>query len=140
MTRRPLHRSALLALALLLGLTAGLAACGDDDGGGSSGSNPDDISRSEFEDRLLRSGMPDGTASCVVDRVFQELDQDEINTVVRTPSNEAAGKDLVDAYSTIVGDCTREGVEEGIEDRGVTTTAGDGTGTTAATETTAAGG
>ena len=130
MTRRPLHRSALLALALLLGLGAatGLAACGGDDG-----PDADDISKTELEQRLLASGMPEGTAACVADTAFEQLEQDEINTVVRTPSNEAAGKELVDAYSKIVGDCTTAAVQDGLEDRGVTTTTGDGTETTAPT-------
>lgn len=86
----------------------------DDDGGGSGiGSIPDfgddsegDVSRSRFLSSLISAGIDDEVARCIVDRVFAELDQDDINTVFHAETEADVPEDVLDVLAEIDAACT----------------------------------
>ena len=83
---------------------------GDDDGIG--GGMPDfgddsegDVSRSRFLSGLISAGLGDEEARCIVDRVYAELDQDDINALFHAESEDDVPDDVLDAITEITEDC-----------------------------------
>lgn len=82
---------------------------GDDDGiGRMPGVGDDsegDVSRSRFLSALISGGIPDDEARCIVDRVYAELDQDDINTLFHAETEDDVPDDLLDAFADITEGC-----------------------------------
>ncbi|HEU5150888.1 MAG TPA: hypothetical protein VFU19_10350 [Iamia sp.] len=82
------------------------------DGGGGIGGMPGagddsegDVSRSRFLAALISGGIPDGQARCIVERLYDELDQDEINDLFHAETEADVPDDLLDAFMDIVEAC-----------------------------------
>lgn len=75
----------------------GMPRFGDDSDG--------DVSRSRFLAALISAGLGDEEARCVVDGVFSELDQDEINTLFHAESEADVPPDLLDVFMDINQEC-----------------------------------
>lgn len=75
----------------------GMPGLGDDSQG--------DVSRSRFLAALISGGVPDGQARCIVDAVYSELDQEDINALFHSDSEDDVPPDVLDAFFTIVDDC-----------------------------------
>ncbi|QYG90966.1 hypothetical protein HC251_15005 [Iamia sp. SCSIO 61187] len=75
----------------------GMPGFGDDSEG--------DVSRSRFLAALISGGVPDGQARCIVDAVYSELDQEDINTLFHSDSEDDVPPDVLDAFFAIVDDC-----------------------------------
>jgi hypothetical protein len=92
---------------------------GDDDpdggdGDGIGGGMPDfgddsegDVSRSRFLSGLISAGIGDEEARCVVDRVYAELDQEDINTLFHAATEDDIPDELLDAIRDITEDCVQ---------------------------------
>jgi hypothetical protein len=75
----------------------GMPGFGDDSEG--------DVSRSRFLAALISGGVPDGQARCIVDAVYAELDQEDINALFHSDSEDDVPSDVLDAFFAIVDDC-----------------------------------
>lgn len=75
----------------------GMPGFGDDSEG--------DVSRSRFLAALISGGVPDGQARCIVDAVYSELDQEDINLLFHSESEDDVPPDVLDAFFDIVDDC-----------------------------------
>jgi hypothetical protein len=83
-----------------------------DDGPGLGGGMPDfgddsegDVSRSRFLAALISGGVPDEQARCIVEDLYAELDQDDINALFHADSEADIPDDLLDAFMAIVESC-----------------------------------
>jgi len=84
----------------------------DDDGPGLGGGMPDfgddsegDVSRSRFLAALIAGGVPDEQARCIVEELYADLDQEDINALFHADSEAGIPDDLLDAFMTIVEGC-----------------------------------
>lgn len=68
-------------LSLALTASVGLAACGGDD-----------VSKEKFTSELIDQGSDAETAKCLVDDLFENLEQDDINKVYAADTEEEAGE------------------------------------------------
>ena len=75
----------------------GMPGLGDDSEG--------DVSRSRFLAALISGGIPDDEARCIVDRVYAELDQADVNTLFHADSEADVPDDLLDAFMDITEGC-----------------------------------
>lgn len=87
---------------------------GGDGGGRFGGGLPDfgddsegDVSRSRFLAALISSGLPDEEARCVVQRVYEQLDQDEINDLFHAESADEVPDEVLDVLDAITEACLR---------------------------------
>ncbi len=83
-----------------------------DDGDDGIGRMPDlgddsegDVSRSRFLAALISGGIPDDEARCIVDRLYAELDQDDINALFHADDEADVPDDLLDAFMAITEGC-----------------------------------
>lgn len=83
-----------------------------DGGGGGIGRMPDlgddsevDVSRSRFLSALISGGIPDGEARCIVEGVYAELDQDDINTLFHAADESDVPDDVLDTFMDITESC-----------------------------------
>lgn len=83
----------------------------EDDGGG-FGEMPDfgddsegDVSRSRFLSALIAGGIADEEARCIVEGVYAELDQEDINTLFHAESEADVPDDVLDAFMAITEEC-----------------------------------
>lgn len=80
--KTPFVRRLAVGFAVPAALVLGLAACGDDD-----------ATQEDLEQELVENaGITEEQASCVGDRVYGELDQDEINELAESDNFEEAGE------------------------------------------------
>jgi hypothetical protein len=82
------------------------------DGGGIGGGMPDfgddsegDVSRSRFLSALISGGVGDEEARCIVDGVYAELDQEDINTLFHADAADDVPDDVLDAFMDITEAC-----------------------------------
>ena len=85
---------------------------GDDPPDSGIGGMPDfgddsegDVSRSRFLAALISGGVPDAQARCIVEAVYDELDQEDINILFHSESEDDVPPDVLDAFFAIVDDC-----------------------------------
>ena len=79
------------------GLGGGMPDFGDDSEG--------DVSRSRFLAALISGGVPDEQARCIVEDLYAELEQDDINALFHAESEADVPDDLLDAFMAIVQSC-----------------------------------
>ncbi len=87
----------------------------EDEGGGSGGFGegmPDfgddsegDVSRSRFLAALIAGGIGDEEARCIVEGVFAELDQEEINDLFHAESEADVPDDVLDTFMDVTDAC-----------------------------------
>jgi len=75
----------------------GMPGRGDDSEG--------DVSRSRFLAALIAGGVPDEVARCIVEDLYAELDQDDVNTLFHADSEADVPDDLLDAFTAITESC-----------------------------------
>ncbi|HEU5150532.1 MAG TPA: hypothetical protein VFU19_08550 [Iamia sp.] len=99
MTTPALRRLA-VGLVAPAALVLGLAACGSDD-----------VSKDKFTSELEdKAQLTEEQATCVTDRLYDELDQSEINDLYSADNLEDAGEESFDVLSSATADCiTAEG-------------------------------
>jgi hypothetical protein len=97
--KTPFVRRLTVGLAVPVALVLGLAACGEDD-----------ATQEDLEEELVESlDLTEEQASCVGDRVYGELDQDEINDLAESDNPEEAGE-AGEVFTAAVAECiTGEG-------------------------------
>lgn len=64
-----------------------------------------DVSRSRFLSALIVSGVSDTEARCIVDAVYSELEQDDINDLFHAASTEEIPPDVVTVFEGIIDEC-----------------------------------
>jgi hypothetical protein len=64
-----------------------------------------DVSRSRFLSALISGGIPDAEARCIVDRLYAELDQDDINALFHAETEDDVPDALLDAFADITEGC-----------------------------------
>ena len=92
-TTRLVRRAPRRAIALGLGAALALAACGDDGG----------VDRQEGIDAMVDAGFTEDEASCIVDRVIDEIGEDKIEADADLSDDDTA------KMVEIVSDCTDVG-------------------------------
>jgi hypothetical protein len=99
MRTSPLRRLA-LGLVVPAALAVGLAACGDSD-----------VSKSKFSSELQdEAGLTEAQADCVVDNLYEEFDQGEINDLYSADTEDEAPEGGLEALQTATTECvTPEG-------------------------------
>lgn len=79
-------------------LALGLAACGSDD-----------VSKDKFTSELEdKAGLSEAQATCVTDRIYDELDQDDINEIYEADTIEDADEAAVETFTTAATECATE--------------------------------
>jgi len=79
---------------------------GDGDGMPDIGDDSEgDVSRSRFLSALISSGLGDEEARCIVDNIYANFDQDEINTLFHADSEADVPDELLDPFMAIVESC-----------------------------------
>jgi len=108
MTSTTSHRLAVgaLSLSLAVGASLGFAACGGDD-----------VSKDKFKSELVDQGTEEGVADCLVNDLFENLDQDDINKVYAADTEEEAGETGSKALTDASTRCATEA--EGAPTEGV---------------------
>ena len=86
--RNPVLRRLAVGFAVPAVLALGLAACGSDD-----------VSKDKFTSELQdEAGLTEAQATCVTDKLYDELDQGQINDLYEADDQEEAGEE---AFSTL---------------------------------------
>ncbi|HEV7722426.1 MAG TPA: hypothetical protein VGO60_14130 [Iamia sp.] len=100
MSSSVLHRLR-VGLAAPAALALGLAACGGDG----------DVSKEDLSSELQEGGdLSEAEATCVTDRVFDELDQDQINELYTSnDDDEALDAETSQLFTTIGVECAEGG-------------------------------
>jgi hypothetical protein len=84
---------------------------GDDGGGigrpmpGMGDDSEGDVSRSRFLAALISGGIADDEARCIVEGVYAELDQADINTLFHAKAESDVPDDVLDAFMDITDAC-----------------------------------
>jgi hypothetical protein len=63
------------------------------------------VSRSRFLAALLASGVPDAQARCIVERLYAQLGQDEIDQLFRASSPDEVAPDVLATFDAITDAC-----------------------------------
>ncbi len=94
MRTSPLRRLA-LGLVAPAALVVGLAACGEGD-----------VSKEKFSSELQdEAGLTETQADCVVDSLFEEFDQGEINDLYSADTEDEAPEGGLEALQTATTEC-----------------------------------
>jgi hypothetical protein len=93
----PVLRRFAVGLAAPAVLVLGLAACG-----------AGDASRSDVQDELEEGGLTEAQAECVTDRIFDELDQDEINELYEADEGDDPPDGVEETFTTAATECASE--------------------------------
>ncbi|HEX7134438.1 MAG TPA: hypothetical protein VF228_17830 [Iamia sp.] len=80
---------------------------GDDDAPmpGMGDDSEGDVSRSRFLAALISGGIADDEARCIVEGVYAELDQDDINILFHAEAESDVPDDVLDTFSDITDAC-----------------------------------
>jgi hypothetical protein len=93
--RTSVLRRVTIGLAAPAVLALGLAACGSGD-----------VSKEKFTSDLQdEAGYTEAQATCVTDRLYDELEQDQINDLYEADTEEEAGAEGFEALTTAATDC-----------------------------------
>lgn len=123
---RPTRSLARLAVAGLAALALVGAGCAGDE----------DVAREDFEDRLydrMDEQITEAQATCLTDRIYDEFDQDQINTIVWAATEDELSASTQETLRAINEECVGDA---SLPSSTTTTTTESQTGTSESTTTT----
>lgn len=93
--RTPVLRRLAVGLAVPAVLALGLGACGSDD-----------VSKDKFTSELQdKANLTEAQATCVTDRIYDELDQDQINEIYEADTPDEADEEAFSVFTDAATEC-----------------------------------